>query len=53
MWLARCDFRGRPGLGAVVGEGLVEKGLIEKSLVVLRARLDRSATLRSAVAART
>jgi hypothetical protein len=52
MRLARCNFRGRPGLGAVVGESLVEKGLIEKGLVELRARLDRFATPRSVVVAR-
>jgi hypothetical protein len=46
MRLARCNFRGRPGFGAVVGKGLVEQGLAE-----LRARLSRFATLRSSVAA--
>jgi hypothetical protein len=51
MRLARGNFRGRLGFGAVVGRSLVEKGLIEKGLVDLRARLNRFATLRSVVVA--
>jgi len=46
MRLARCSFRGRPGFGAVVGKGLIEKGLVG-----LRARLGRSATPPSAAVA--
>jgi hypothetical protein len=46
MRLARCNFRGRPSFGAVVGKGLIEKGLVE-----LHARLKRFATPPSAAVA--
>jgi hypothetical protein len=41
MRLTRCNFRGRPGFGEVVGKGLV----------ALRARLERFAALCSAAVA--